>query len=99
MVGEAARLIRYKLGAHAEARFIRLVTSDKVSIVDLTAEDWDRAAELIETYLDRPLGLIDAAIVATAERLNIEELASLNGRDSTSSAPATRQRSPSYPPV
>lgn len=81
VVGETARLIRYKLGAAAEARFVRLAISDKVDIVDLSAEDRDRAAELIETYIDRPLGLIDAAIVATAERFNVTELASLNGRD------------------
>ena len=32
-------------------------------------------------YLDRPVGLVDASIVAVAERLGIAELATMNGRD------------------
>jgi predicted nucleic acid-binding protein len=81
VIGEAARLIRYKLGPTAEARYLRLVTSPSVEILDLTADDWTRVVELVETYLDRPLGVIDAAIVALAERHQITELASMNGRD------------------
>ena len=81
VIGEAARLIRYKLGASAEAHYIHLVTSGAVDILDLTSDDWTRVAELVDTYLDRPLGVIDAAIVALAERHYVNELASMNGRD------------------
>lgn len=81
VAGEAARLIRFKLGAQAEARFVRLITSGAVTISDLDPTDWQRVVELVEAYLDRPLGLVDAAIVATAERLNVTDLATLNGRD------------------
>jgi uncharacterized protein len=81
VAGEAARLIRFKLGPQAEARFVRLITSGAVTITDLDPVDWHRVVELVEAYLDRPLGLVDAAIVATAERLNVTDLATLNGRD------------------
>ena len=81
VIAEAARLIRFKLGAAAEARYVKLVTSPAVEIIDLAPDDWARAVELIETYLDRPLGLVDAAIVAAAERLNVTDLATMNGRD------------------
>ena len=81
VIGEAARLIRCKLGPTAEASFLRLVTSTTVTILDLTSDDWTRVVELVETYLDRPLGVIDAAIVALAERQGVSELASMNGRD------------------
>ena len=81
VVGETARLIRYKLGATAEAAYLRLVTSGLIEIIDLTADDWVRVSDLVEIYLDRPLGAIDAAIVAVAERLGVTELASMNGRD------------------
>ena len=65
----------------AEACYIDLVTSGTIGILDLTADDWTRVAELVDTYLDRPLGVIDAAIVALAERHHVIELASMNGRD------------------
>lgn len=81
VAGEAARLIRFKLGAEAEARFVRLITSGAVTISDLEPADWERVAELVETYLDRPLGLVDAAIVAIAERSKVTDVATLNGRD------------------
>jgi uncharacterized protein len=81
VVAESARLIRFKLGASAEERFLRFVVSDLVLIVDLTAADWSRTLELVGQYLDRPLGLVDASIVAVAERLGIHELATMNGRD------------------
>jgi uncharacterized protein len=81
VVGEAARLIRCKLGATAEATYVRLMTTGSITIVDLTEQDWVRVRELVEQYVDRPLGLVDAAIVAIAERMEITDLASMNGRD------------------
>jgi uncharacterized protein len=81
VVGEASRLIRFKLGAAAEAAYVRLVTAGPITIVDLIKDDWVRARELVETYVDRPLGLVDAAIIAISERMDIADLASMNGRD------------------
>jgi uncharacterized protein len=81
VVGEAARLIRFKLGATAEAAYVRLMTGGSIKIIDLTVEDWVRVRELVERYVDRPLGVVDAAIVAIAERMEITDLASMNGRD------------------
>lgn len=81
VVGEAARLIRFKLGATAESAYVQLITAGSIKIIDLTTEDWTRVRDLVKTYVDRPLGLVDAAIVAVAERMEITELASMNGRD------------------
>ena len=33
-------------------------------------------AELVETYIDLPLGIVDAAVIAMAERLRLTEIAS-----------------------
>jgi predicted nucleic acid-binding protein len=44
-------------------------------------QDWDRAVELVETYSDLGLGLVDASVVAVAERLGISEVATTNHRD------------------
>lgn len=42
--------------------------------------DWMRIAELVARYRDLPLGTIDASVVATAERLGITEIATVDRR-------------------
>ena len=42
--------------------------------------DWHRIAELVDTYLDLPLGIVDASVVAIAERLGQTRIASLDHR-------------------
>ena len=54
-------------------------------IEDLTANDYIRCHELIVTYVELHSGTVDASIVAIAERLGVDEIASLNGRDFTQS--------------
>lgn len=39
-----------------------------------------RIAELVARYRDLPLGTIDASVVATAERLGITEIATVDRR-------------------
>jgi len=46
----------------------------------VAASDWLRVAELVSTYRDLSLGGIDASVVATAERLGIEQVATLDRR-------------------
>lgn len=36
--------------------------------------------ELLETYLDLSLGIVDAAVIALAERLQLTEIATLDHR-------------------
>jgi hypothetical protein len=42
--------------------------------------DWERIAELMEEYLDLPLGMVDASIIALAERRDLEVIATLDER-------------------
>jgi len=81
VVPEAAWLIEDRLGPQAEARFLRFVTSNSVRIVDLSVSDYERCIELIVQYEDLGLGLVDASIIAVAERLSISLIATLNRRD------------------
>jgi predicted nucleic acid-binding protein len=37
-------------------------------------------AGLVETYIDLPLGIVDAAVLAIAERLRLTEIATLDHR-------------------
>lgn len=43
-------------------------------------EDWDRIAELVDTYADLHLGGVDASLVAVAERLVATDVATLDRR-------------------
>lgn len=74
-------MIEARLGPAAEAHFLRLVTSSEIKVVDLRLDDYRRCIDLIETYSDLGLGLVDASIVTAAERLGIATIATLNRRD------------------
>lgn len=53
------------------------------TLVPLTLADTDRMAELVETYADFPLGGVDAAVIAIAERLGVSVIATLDRRHFT----------------
>jgi uncharacterized protein len=40
--------------------------------------DIPRIAELVEKYVSLPLGIVDAAVIATAERLGLTEVATVD---------------------
>lgn len=81
VVAETAWLIEARLGPAAEARFLNLITTGQLDVIDLTAADYARCVELIETYTDLGLGLVDASIVTIAENLTLTRIATLNHRD------------------
>lgn len=80
VVAETAWLIEDRLGPRAEAAFLTMVVNN-VDVVELTSRDYRRCIELIGTYSDLGLGLVDASIIAVAERLTITTVATLNHRD------------------
>ena len=70
-----------RIGTAAQSAFLRLVTSDQLVPVDLTGGDRRRCADLAEQYASLRLDLIDASLIAVAERLNLTTLATLKRRD------------------
>ena len=64
---EAAYLIHSRLGADAERRFVRSIVLQELAVESLAAADWTRGAELLDRYAD--IGMVDATVVAIAERL------------------------------
>ena len=56
---------------------------DGFHIAELEDQDIRRMAELVETYIDLPLGIVDAAVIAIAERLRLTEIATLDHRHFT----------------
>jgi uncharacterized protein len=80
VIVESAWLIESRLGPEAEAGFVRAINAGELERVDLVDEDWTRVVELVESYRDLGLGLVDASLVAVAERLGIARVATLDHR-------------------
>lgn len=78
VVTEVTYLVGSRLGPAAEAKFLRGLGEFDVDCP--TTEDWARIAELVDQYADFPLGGVDAAIVALAERLDVDVLITLDRR-------------------
>jgi predicted nucleic acid-binding protein len=70
-------------GARAEAQFLTSLAERTFSTVELTADDYQSAAELVLTYEDLPLGTTDATVSALCERLGLSEVATLDRRHVT----------------
>lgn len=83
VTAEVGYLLDSYSGAAEEARFLQGVAEGDFEPVDLTREDYSRMSELVERYADLPLGTTDASVVAIAERLGIEEIATLDRRHFT----------------
>jgi hypothetical protein len=80
VVAEATFMIKHVGGSAAEASFLRSLRSRKYAIEAPTPDDLARAAELVEENADLPLGGTDASVIALAERLKDETIATLDPR-------------------
>lgn len=67
-------------GVAAEARFLDSLASGDLDLVPTAPPDLARMAELVRTYADLPLGAVDASMIAIAERLGVQEVATLDRR-------------------
>ena len=81
VLGELDYLLREHLGTQAEIDFIESLISGAFTLESLTSEDVTRCQELITAYQNLDLGLADAAVIATAERLNIDRILTVDERD------------------
>jgi len=94
---EVCYILERERGSKAEAAFLGSVSAGQVSLLPLAREDIDRMAELVEKYADFPLGAVDASVIAVAERLRADAVATLDRRHFV----AVRPRAPVFrpPPV
>jgi len=81
VLGELDCLLREHLGIRAELDFLESILSGSFTLENLMPGDVVRCHELITTYKDLDLGLANAAVIATAERLNIERIITVDERD------------------
>jgi predicted nucleic acid-binding protein len=77
-VAEATYFVGRRLGAPAEAAFLRGLAA--LDVEGPSREDFDRMAQLVETYADFPLGGTDASVIALAERVGAGIVVTLDRR-------------------
>jgi hypothetical protein len=80
VVTEVAYLVATRLGPNPEVRFLGDLASGELAPEPVAASDWLRIAHLVARYKDLPLGTVDASVVATAERLEIDTVATTDRR-------------------
>ena len=64
----------------AEVDFLVDIGHGALEPMPVEPNDWPRIAELVWRYRDLPLGTVDASVVALAERLKIQQIATLDHR-------------------
>lgn len=80
VVTEVVYLLATRLGTTPEIRFLGDLATGAFTVEPVAAPDWLRIAELVGRYRDLPLGTVDASVIATAERLGIDEVATVDRR-------------------
>ena len=88
VIVESAWLIESRLGPAAEVAFIRSINAGDIERIEMTDADWGRVLELVEEYADLGLGVVDASVVAVAERFRVTQVATLDRRHFTVVRPA-----------
>lgn len=78
IVPEVAYLLRHRIGVAAERALVASIANGEVAVEDLTTRDWKRVEALMSAY--EVLGLVDASVVAIAERLKLHTLATTDRR-------------------
>lgn len=77
---ELCYLLQTRIGSSAEHDFVRSVADGEFVLEEVEPEDINRAATVMEQYLDFPLGFVDAAVVAMSERLWTREVLTTDRR-------------------
>jgi predicted nucleic acid-binding protein len=80
VVAETGHMLENRLGAAAEVAFARALARGEVVVEEVTPADWHRIEQISVQYQDLPLGIVDASIVAVAERLQMARIATLDRR-------------------
>lgn len=80
VVTEVSYLLSDRIGPHAELAFARSVAAGELVVEPVLDSEWGRITELMERYLDLQLGLVDASVVALAERHELDTIVTLDHR-------------------
>jgi hypothetical protein len=80
VVTEVAYFLGDRIGHGAEQAFARSLRDGELLVEPVEPSDWARISELLDAYADLPLGIVDASVIATCERLGVSTLATLDRR-------------------
>ena len=80
VIPEACYLLQTHLSSQAEIAFVRSIVTGALRLEQVTEEDMGRAVEVMNTYQDMLIGLVDASVVAVAERLKLSSLMTTDRR-------------------
>jgi len=78
---EVDYIARTRLDARVSVAFARDVRDGAFRLDTQAATDLRRAVELLEAYPNLDLGLVDAVVMAQAERYEVEAIVTLDARD------------------
>jgi len=73
-------LLRVRLGNRAVLRFLEGIRIGGYILEPLTPADVNRCISLVQTYANLNLGIADASVIATAERLGAERILTVDER-------------------
>ena len=80
VLAELDYLLMRHVGAHAQAALLGEVARGAYRLESFTADDVERAGEIMRRYADMEIGLADASIVVLAERHATTEVLTLDLR-------------------
>ena len=83
VISEVTYLLGTRLGVDPEVRFLGDLAAGNLIVGPVAASDWMRIAELVAHYANLPLGTVDASVIAAAERLGTNDIATLDRRHFT----------------
>ena len=81
VLGEIDYLLRMRIGVEAELRFLEGIESGALTVEPFTKRDSVLCRTLLSKYRELDLGLADASVIATAERLGVRRILTVDERD------------------
>lgn len=80
VIPEACYLLQAHLSLQAETAFVKSIIKRALRLEQVDEDDLNRAIEVMDSYSDLKIGLVDASIVAVAERLKISAIMTTDRR-------------------
>jgi predicted nucleic acid-binding protein len=78
---EVSYLLSKRMGYDTLRRFITSISIEKPRMVELTIQDYERVAAVMNEFADFRLDFADAAILTLAETMQIRHILTLDRRD------------------
>ena len=81
VVPEVCYLLAEYLSEDAEIKFLQSLVSQELLLEHFNTKDLQRAVEILKQYRDAEFGMVDATVMAMAERLKIQTVLTIDHRD------------------